>query len=259
MRLLHILLTLARVKLECLESNHIASNVNNAPQLSTIESLANSSAADVFANRRKFFAHLLPNAAAADNRYEELDQDEYGEVKYWKQDTFNKWFQKYGKNGGPTERGQLSKKLYFLENEHGELIENNEISAMRKALVRIFSSVKEHIPSMLKTWLKNSIEFHDMICIEMRILFPDYFTLCENNWKAQEFVKNWFRNWNRDRAKKGNEDDDDDKKGREDNQADGSGRPSSSKRPMVEENESQPARAVKKAKIVQSRDARDPL
>ncbi|KAM6496333.1 hypothetical protein JOM56_009039 [Amanita muscaria] len=191
---------------------------------------------------------------SAKNRYEELDQDVYGEVKYWKQDTFNKWFQKYGKNGGPTSRGQLSKKLYFLENEDGELIENNEISAMRKALVRIFSSVKEHIPSMLKNWLKTSIEFHDMVCIEMRILFPDYFTLCENNWKAQEFVKNWFRNWNRDRAKKGNEDNDDNEKEREDNRADGSGGPSSSKRPLLEENGLQPARVTKKAKVVQSRD-----
>ncbi|KIL59402.1 hypothetical protein M378DRAFT_169329 [Amanita muscaria Koide BX008] len=88
----------------------------------------------------------------------------------------------------------------------------------------------------------------------MRILFPDYFTLCENNWKAQEFVKNWFRNWNRDRAKKGNEDNDDDEKEREDNRADGSGGQSSSKRPLLEENGLQPARVAKKAKVVQSRD-----
>ncbi len=248
MRSFYILLTLVRVKPEYLESNQIVSNVNNGTT-----SAANGSAADILASRRKFFAQLLPHAAATDNQYQELDQHEYGEVQYWTQDAFNKWFQKHGKNSGPTPRGQLSKKLYFLENEDGELIENNETSAMRNALVRIFSTIKEHIPGMLKNWLKNLTEFHDMICIEMRMLFPDYFTLCENNWKAHKFVKNWFRNWNRDRAKKGNEDDNDNDE-REDDQAGRSGAPSLPKRRLVEENEPQPARTMKKVKLVQSRD-----
>ena len=165
-------------------------NGATAPQVST-ESVANNSTADILNNHHRFIALLLPHAAAAHYKYKELDCDEYNEVKYWDQDSFNKWFQNHGKTSSPTPCGQLSKKLYFLENEDGEVIRSNEINAMRNTLVCIFSSIKEHIPGMLKKWLKNPMEFHDMIYIEMQILFLDCFTLCKNDWKACKFAKNY--------------------------------------------------------------------
>ena len=52
-----------------------------APQVST-ESVTNNSTADILNNCCRFFASLLPHAAAADYKYEELDHDKYNDVKY---------------------------------------------------------------------------------------------------------------------------------------------------------------------------------
>ncbi|KIL62032.1 hypothetical protein M378DRAFT_807627 [Amanita muscaria Koide BX008] len=239
---------------------------NTAPQVPTV---VNNSAADILNNRRTFFASLLPHTAAADNQYKELDCNEYDQVKFWDQDTFNKWFRDFGKTGGPTPRGQLSKKLYFLEDEEGELIGQNEISAMRRALKRIFSMVKEHIPDMAKKWLQMSTEFHEMVYIELRLLFPQYLSLCKNNWKACEFAKNCIRNWSRNRSKKGKTGSDDECEsdigpGNHEDHHDRASRSiaiavSSSKRRLEEENLNS-ASAAKKAKVATANlPVKDPL
>ncbi|KAM6490211.1 hypothetical protein JOM56_014188 [Amanita muscaria] len=242
-----------RVKLEALEAKFV-SNGNTTPQI-PLASVSNNSAADILDNRRKFFAVLLPHAASANSQYTELDPADYDNVQYWDQELFNTWFNKYGKKSGPTPRGHLSKKLYFLEDENGNLISNNEASAMRKFLERKFSVIKDHMPDMLNGWLKKPTEFHDMVYLELRLLFPGVFQLCENNWKGCEFTKNWYRNWSRDRLKKGikvedddNEDDDDE---REDQAVAGeSAFTPSTKRQLVPEEELTATKKVKTSSSV---------
>jgi hypothetical protein len=233
-----------------LEEKHVFSEAT-APQVSTA-SVSNNSTADILNSRRRFFATLLPHAAAADYKYEELDCDEYDEVKFWDQDSFNKWFCDLGKTGSPTPHGQLSKKLYFLEDEDGERIDQNEISAMRRALKHLFSMIKEHIPDMTAKWLQMSSEFHDMVYLELHLLFPQYLSLCKNNWKACEFAKNCIRNWSHNHSKKGKtaSDDKSEDQGRDHGQASGSVGGSSSKRRLKEAENLDSASAAKKAKTV---------
>ncbi|KIL56027.1 hypothetical protein M378DRAFT_547775 [Amanita muscaria Koide BX008] len=241
------------VKLEALEAKFV-SNGNTTPQI-PLASVSNTSAADILDNRRKFFAVLLPHAASANSQYTELDPADYANVQYWDQELFNTWFNKYGKKSGPTPRGHLSKKLYFLEDENGNLISNNEASAMRKFLERKFSVIKDHMPDMLNGWLKKPTEFHDMVYLELRLLFPGVFQLCENNWKACEFTKNWYRNWSRDRSKKGikveDDDNEDDNDEREDQAVAGeSAFTPSTKRQLVPEEELTATKKVKTSSSV---------
>ncbi|KAF8325708.1 hypothetical protein F5887DRAFT_1085311 [Amanita rubescens] len=256
----HNNINVSKVKLE----ENLVSNGRTTPQVRTA-SAANNSAADILNNRRIFFASLLPRAAEADYHYEELDRDEFDQVEFWDQESFNKWFRDDGKAGGPTARGELSKKLYFLENEDGERIGKNEINLMRNSLKRVFSAIKEHMPDMAKKWLQMSTEFHDMVYLELRLQFPDYLCLCENNWKAREFAKNCIRNWSRNRSKKGKTGSDDegesDSGTREDHRgrATGSVAASSSKRRLDEENLDESAFAAKKAKTTKAIAVKDPF
>lgn len=224
-------------------------------------SAANNSAADILNNRRIFFALLLPHAAEADYHYEELDRNGCDQVKFWDQESFNKWFRDHGKAGGRTPRGELSKKLYFLENEDGELIGKNEINLMRNSLKRIFSAIKEHMPDMAKKWLQMSTEFHDMVYLELRLRFPQYLCLCENNWKACEFAKNCIRNWSRNRSKKGKTESDDERESDRDSgtHEDHRGSAASSSKRRLDEENLDSASAVKKAKTTKAIPVKDPL
>lgn len=149
--------------------------------------------------RAALFQVIFPNASKDTSRLTTLDEDEYPNVRFWHQDSFKEWYEKHGK-GGKTHRGELSKKLYFLESMDGQLLQTIRINNIRRVVKSIFTHIRQKLPSALvQKWGHADIELQSLLYAELSHQF-DEFRYCEDNWKVRTFVSIWYGNWNRDRS-----------------------------------------------------------
>ena len=133
----------------------------------------------------------------------QLRQDDHPLVKYWDEGSFREWFEANGRSSGQKSRDQLGKKLYFLEDEEGELLSKTRIRNLREFTKGIFIKLRDNIPSALvKSWSHADFEYQQIFYAELRHYFPEL-GYCTNNWKARQFISTFYSDWKRERPAKG--------------------------------------------------------
>ncbi|KAM6503687.1 hypothetical protein JOM56_000630 [Amanita muscaria] len=81
------------------------------------------------------------------------------------------------------------------KDESSAMVPLNRLTSMRGILKGLFDLLKASLPEILKeTWCQYDAEFQDIIYRELRAHFPEL-ALCNDNWKAQSLLIEWYCNW----------------------------------------------------------------
>jgi hypothetical protein len=159
-------------------------------------------AESALAKRAAVFPLIFPRGMA----YRDIQpakQADYPLIKYWDEGSFREWFEVNGKSTGQKSRDQLGKKLYFLEDEEGQLLSKTRISNLREFTKGIFIKLRDNIPSALvKSWSHADFEYQQIFYAELRHYFPEL-GYCTSNWKARQFTSIFYSDWKRERPAKG--------------------------------------------------------
>jgi len=124
-----------------------------------------------------------------------LDQKNYPLTRFWTPENFKKYV---STNPGAS-------RISFLEGEDGNLIPEAMAADIRSVLRTKFKDMYRHMPELFPAgWDKNAATeaFETSLYKFLRIKFP-VFRLCSNNWKARQFLIEWYPNWHRRITKKG--------------------------------------------------------
>ena len=118
-----------------------------------------------------------------------LDREDYPLTRFWLLENFKKYL---STNPGTSRVG-------FLEGEDGNLIPEAMAGEIRLALRNKFKDMYKCMPELFPAgWDKNATTeaFENTLYKFLRIKFP-VFRLCSNNWKARQFMIEWYPNWHR--------------------------------------------------------------
>ncbi len=89
----------------------------------------------------------------------------------------------------------LAEKVRYLQHGNGQPLDKARIKLIRADLRNVFQQIKKFMPSALEdTRTKHDDDFMTTIFRYMRLKYPE-FTLCDDNWKLNSFVSNWYGNW----------------------------------------------------------------
>ncbi|KAM6500223.1 hypothetical protein JOM56_003237 [Amanita muscaria] len=146
--------------------------------------------------RAQIFERVLPDAMKT-KQIPCLKQEDYPLVKYWSEETFREWYETNG--GGPTPTGELSKKLYFLEDGSGQLLAKKRVDHVRRRTKGIFDTIRSELKELLgDTWTHADYEFQKLLYAQLCHEFPE-FVYCDDNWKIRSYLSHWYGQWNRPR------------------------------------------------------------
>ncbi|KAM6489112.1 hypothetical protein JOM56_015426 [Amanita muscaria] len=115
--------------------------------------------------RAQIFERVLPDAMKT-KQIPCLKQEDYPLVKYWSEETFREWYETNG--GGPTPTGELSKKLYFLEDGSGQLLAKKRVDHVRRRTKGIFDTIRSELKELLgDTWTHADYEFQKLLYAQL--------------------------------------------------------------------------------------------
>ncbi|KIL55195.1 hypothetical protein M378DRAFT_18162 [Amanita muscaria Koide BX008] len=138
--------------------------------------------------RAQIFERVLPDAMK-NKQIPCLKQEDYPLVKYWSEETFREWYETNG--GGPTPTGELSKKLYFLEDGSGQLLAKKHVDHVCRRTKGIFDTIRSELKELLgDTWTHADYEFQKLLYAQLCHEFPE-FVYCDDNWKIRSYLSHW--------------------------------------------------------------------
>ncbi|KAF7983128.1 hypothetical protein HWV62_24093 [Athelia sp. TMB] len=134
---------------------------------------------------------VLPSLAQAPKRF---DRHEYPLIRYW---TETSW----SKRGNTDDNKHLARGVRHLEHSDGRPISTHEGHQFRETARRALNQASVADPNALPaTWSQAGIDLLRGICAELRKEHP-IFGLCEADWKAKTFLKEYYPDWSRSRRK----------------------------------------------------------
>ncbi|KAF7971649.1 hypothetical protein HWV62_20694 [Athelia sp. TMB] len=134
---------------------------------------------------------VLPSLAQAPKRF---DRNDYPLIRYW---TETSWTNR----GNTDDNKDLARGVRHLEHSDGRAISTHEGHQFRETARRALNQVSVADPNALPaTWSQAGIDLLRGICAELRKEHP-IFGLCEANWKAKTFLKEYYSDWSRSKRK----------------------------------------------------------
>jgi hypothetical protein len=144
--------------------------------------------ADLFTRRENVLKRAFKRAYSGE---EDMADDEADhDVQFWTIEQFKA-------AGGVLGAAGHSQRLGFLEDSKGIPIDKKRASNIRAHLHRAFHLLASVEPAaVIKSWGKADEALLDVVYCDLRLNFPE-FRYCENNWKAQQFMTEWYPNFYR--------------------------------------------------------------
>lgn len=91
----------------------------------------------------------------------------------------------------------LPDRVSFLQDAMGDPVDGTRIKQIRDDLRNVFTQICMAMRSALcKKWSDYDATFKNTIIRHLRIRYPE-FTYCDDDWKANSFISNFYSNWHR--------------------------------------------------------------
>ncbi|KAM6499014.1 hypothetical protein JOM56_006962 [Amanita muscaria] len=143
--------------------------------------------------RKELLQVIFAPAFTPHQNHEEMDVEDHPQILYWHPSDYQT---------NPTDNGQLSDKIAYLEDENGFIVDKKRVAYIRADLRSTFNQILDNLPRVLQArWTQYDIEFQQTVFRYLRSKYVE-FTFCEDNWKTKSFVSNWYSNWRRNMKKK---------------------------------------------------------
>ena len=143
---------------------------------------------DLFTRRENALKRAFKRAFSGEEDVME-DEDDHN-TRFWTMEQFKA-------AGGILGASGHLQRLGFLEDTNGIPIEKKRASNIRSHLHRAFHLLASMEPAaVVKSWGKADEALLDTVFRDLRLNFPE-FRYCEGNWKAQQFMTEWYPNFYR--------------------------------------------------------------
>jgi hypothetical protein len=91
----------------------------------------------------------------------------------------------------------LPERVAFLQDAMGDPVSSARVKQIRDDLRNVFMQICMAMRSaILNKWSDYDATFKNTIFRHLRIHYPE-FTYCDDNWKANKFISNFYTNWHR--------------------------------------------------------------
>lgn len=91
----------------------------------------------------------------------------------------------------------LPERVAFLQDAMGDPVSSARVKQIRDDLRNVFMQICMAMRSViLNKWSDYNTTFKNTMFRHLRIHYPE-FTYCDDNWKANKFISNFYTNWHR--------------------------------------------------------------